>query len=67
MNRYEAEQALTEKENNAVVYNAKFAFAVEQISGHSSLRKRICDYVFEHIYDDVDRKIKEGVHERIRN
>ena len=63
MNRYETEKLAKKVMNDAALYETKFAFALDQISEHSNLRKRACDYVFGRIYDDVDRNIMQNVKE----
>lgn len=63
MNRYETEKLAKKVMNDAALYETKFAFALDQISEHSNLRKRTCDYVFGRIYDDVDRNIMQNVKE----
>lgn len=63
MDRYETENLTKKAMNDAALYEAKFAFALDQISEHSNLRKRACDYVFGRIYDDVDRNIMQNAKE----
>lgn len=63
MNRFETEKLTKKAMNDAALYETKFAFALDQISERSNLRKRACDYVFGRIYDDIDRNIIQNAKE----